>query len=59
MRRAIWMRGHVAQYQAKYPKVVASLVANWDRLLTFFGFPAEHWKHMRTTNLTRRGTRHS
>jgi len=29
-----------AEYQAKYPKVVESLVANWQRLVTFFDFPA-------------------
>ncbi len=34
----------------KYPKAVASLVDNQDRLLTFFDFPAEHWVHLRTTN---------
>ena len=40
----------VDEYGAKYPKAVASLVDNRDRLLTFFAFPAEHWKHLRTTN---------
>jgi len=37
-------------YEAKYPKAVASLVNNQDRLLTFLDFPAEHWVHLRTTN---------
>lgn len=37
-------------YEAKYPKAVASLVSNQDRLLTFLDFPAEHWVHVRTTN---------
>jgi putative transposase len=37
-------------YEAKYPKAVASLTDNQDRLLTFFDFPAEHWVHLRTTN---------
>jgi putative transposase len=40
-----------AEYQAKYPKAVESLVANWERLVGFFDFPAEHWKHLRTTNV--------
>src|SRR5262249_22085337 len=40
----------VDEFKAKYPKAVASLVDNWERLLTFFDFPAEHWKHLRTTN---------
>ena len=39
------------EYQAKYPKAVESLTANWERLVTFFDFPAEHWKHLRTTNV--------
>jgi putative transposase len=40
----------VDDHGAKYPKAVASLVDNRDRLLTFFDFPADHWKHLRTTN---------
>jgi putative transposase len=40
-----------AEYQAKYPKAVKSLAANWERLTAFFDFPAEHWKHLRTTNV--------
>ncbi len=40
-----------AEYQAKYPKAVESLTANWERLVSFFDFPAEHWKHLRTTNV--------
>jgi putative transposase len=40
-----------AEYQAKYPKAVESLTASWDRLVSFFDFPAEHWKHLRTTNV--------
>jgi putative transposase len=39
------------EYEAKYPKAVASLTKNQDRLLTFFDFPAEHWKHIRSTNV--------
>jgi putative transposase len=39
------------EYQAKYPKAVESLSAHWERLVTFFDFPAEHWKHLRTTNV--------
>jgi putative transposase len=39
-----------AAYQAKYPKAVASLTVDQDRLLAYFDYPAEHWKHLRTTN---------
>jgi len=38
-------------YGAKYPKAVASLRQDQARLLTFFDFPAEHWQHLRTTNV--------
>jgi putative transposase len=38
-------------YQAKYPKAVASLRKDQDKLLTFFDLPAEHWQHLRTTNV--------
>ena len=29
---------------------MAKLVKDRDVLLTFYDFPAEHWKHIRTTN---------
>ncbi len=33
-----------------YPKAVKKITGELDLLLTFFDFPAEHWKHLRTTN---------
>jgi len=27
------------------------LDADWERLVTFYQFPTEHWKHLRTTNV--------
>jgi len=39
-----------ADYGAKYPKAVASLRRDEDALLAFYDFPAEHWRHIRTTN---------
>lgn len=38
------------EYEAKYPKAVASLMDHLDDLLRFFDYPAEHWAHLRTTN---------
>jgi putative transposase len=38
------------KYQAKYPAACACLEKDRDVLLTFYDFPAEHWKHLRTTN---------
>jgi hypothetical protein len=34
----------------KYDKAVACLQKDRDALLAFYDFPAEHWKHLRTTN---------
>ncbi len=34
----------------KWGKAVAKLVKDRDALLTFYDFPAEHWKHIRTSN---------
>jgi putative transposase len=39
------------EYGAKYPKAVTMLEQDADALLTFFDFPAEHWKHLRTSNV--------
>ncbi len=38
-------------YVAKYPKAVASLTRDQEHLYTHFDFPAEHWKHIRSTNV--------
>jgi transposase-like protein len=35
----------------KYDKAVECLVKDRDALLAFYDFPAEHWKHLRTTNV--------
>jgi putative transposase len=40
----------LATYQAKYPKACECLSKDRAELLTFYDFPAEHWKHLRTTN---------
>jgi len=40
----------VESYKAKYPKASECLAKDQDALLAFYDFPAEHWKHIRTTN---------
>jgi putative transposase len=37
-------------YEAKYPKAVECLLKSKEESLAFYDFPAEHWKHIRTTN---------
>ena len=41
----------VAEFEAKYPKAAACLAEDREALLAFFGFPAEHWLHLRTSNV--------
>lgn len=38
------------KYQAKYPAACECLAKDRDVLLAFYDFPADHWKHLRTTN---------
>jgi putative transposase len=38
------------EFDAKYPKAVAKLDRDWMALTAFYDFPAEHWRHLRTTN---------
>jgi len=40
----------VETYRVKYHKAAACLTKDRDALLAFYDFPAEHWKHLRTTN---------
>lgn len=44
-----------AQFDTRYlqlaPKAVERLAHDWDRLVTFYQFPREHWRHLRTTNV--------
>ena len=39
------------EYEAKFPKAVECLRTDEEPLLTHFDFPAEHWKHLRTSNV--------
>ena len=42
----------VETYGVKYERAVAKLIKDRDVLLTFYDFPAEPWKHIRTPNPT-------
>jgi transposase-like protein len=61
MLQDIWMAGtrtdaeaafdaFVETYAVKYEKAVECLKKDRDPLLAFYDFPAEHWKHLRTSN---------
>jgi putative transposase len=38
------------EFGAKYPKALEKLDKDWKALTAFYDFPAEHWRHLRTTN---------
>ncbi len=40
----------VEKYGTKYPKATTCLAKDKRQMLTFYDFPAEQWKHIRTTN---------
>lgn len=40
----------LAKYRAKYDKAADCLAKDREALLVFYDFPAEHWKHIRTSN---------
>lgn len=36
----------VESYEAKYPKATGCLTKDRDVLLSYYDFPAEHWRHL-------------
>lgn len=44
----------VVKYEKVYPTAVACLQRDLDACLTFYGFPENHWKYIRTTNCIER-----
>jgi transposase-like protein len=40
-----------AQLRRLYPKAMQTLERDWERMVTFYDYPKEHWKHLRTTNI--------
>jgi transposase-like protein len=39
------------EFEAKYPKAMGCLDQDWEDLMTLHQFPAEHWIHIRSTNV--------
>lgn len=39
------------EFGEKHEKAVACLQEDWDELLTFLDYPAEHWLHLRSSNV--------
>ena len=41
----------IETWGVKYDRATECLIKDQDALLAFYDFPAEHWKHLRTTNV--------
>lgn len=41
----------ISRYGRDYPKAAEKLLTDWERMVTFYSFPKEHWVHIRTTNV--------
>lgn len=41
----------VKVYEAKYPRAVNCLLKTKEETMAFYDFPAEHWRHIRSTNV--------
>lgn len=41
----------LSRYGKDYPKATETLMRDWDRMVSFYAFPKEHWVHIRTTNV--------
>jgi len=41
----------ISRYEKCYPKAAHKLLNDWERMVTFYSFPKEHWAHIRTTNV--------
>ena len=41
----------IETWGVKYDRATECLIKDRDALLAFYHFPAEHWKHLRTTNV--------
>lgn len=40
----------VDRFGVDHPAAAETLLRDWERMVTFYEFPREHWKHLRTTN---------
>lgn len=38
-------------FATRFPKAVERLDRDWERMLAYYAFPQEHWRHLRTTNV--------
>ena len=44
------MKEFASEFGRKWPKAVAKIEGEKEALLAYYDYPAEHWRHLRTTN---------
>jgi transposase-like protein len=44
------IKAFASEFSAKWPKAVEKIVSDKEALLAFYDYPAEHWRHLRTSN---------
>jgi transposase-like protein len=44
------IKGFEGEFGTKWPKAVKKITDDEEVLLAFYDYPAEHWRHLRTTN---------
>lgn len=47
----VGIRDGTKRYRDRYPKACERLLADWERMVTFYRYPKAHWKHLRTSNV--------
>jgi transposase-like protein len=43
--------GFAKAYRRTHARAVETLEKDWERMVAFYDFPREHWRHLRTTNV--------
>jgi len=41
----------IRRFKKISPKATEKIMVDWDRMVTFYSYPEEHWVHLRTTNI--------
>ncbi len=41
----------LSRYSREFSKATETLSRDWERMVSFYSFPKEHWVHLRTTNI--------
>jgi transposase-like protein len=43
--------GFIKRYKKSCPKATDKIMVDWERMVAFYNYPKEHWRHLRTSNI--------